>query len=268
MTRTSRTWVWSLGVVAHSYRTVVVVAAFIALWAFLFYQWLGMPAESSAPLFILAVIWALAQLLAAVAILAGIVLGAVQAAAADEGCVALPSLVSIRGRSLLKALAFLIVGFFAVWACGSVFHWFDEHSLEVASFLTFHFQKPVSSVVVQDVYDFIEGLLWIVIGGFLLSFFIALLRAGWRPAFVQARQLLAACAFRSSFLTSLLTVVVFGGLAYELTDWRPVVPPGFWDYTQMLVRFSLVLLLVSSGVMFWLLALARQQIGRGESDLS
>jgi hypothetical protein len=223
-----------------------------------------MPAESSALLFCLAAVWALAQILAVVVILAGIVLGAVQAAATDESCVALRSLVRIKGRTLLKALAFLVVGFVVVWVCGAAFHWIDEHSVGVASFLTFHSQKPVSYMLIQDVYDLIEGLLWTVVGGFLLSFLIVLLRASWRPALAQTGQLLAACAFRSSFLTSIVTVVVYGGLAYELTNWHPVVPPGFWDYAQMLVRLSLVLLLVSTGAMFWLLALARLQVGQGE----
>ncbi len=46
-------WMWSLGVVARSYRTVVVLAALIALWVFAAYEWLGLPAESSALLLIL-----------------------------------------------------------------------------------------------------------------------------------------------------------------------------------------------------------------------
>ena len=45
-----------------------------------------------------------------------------------------------------------------------------------------------------------------------------------------------------------------------------MVPPGFWDYTQMIVRFSLVLILISAGVLFWSLSLARLQVA--EAGLS
>ena len=69
--------------------------------------------------------------------------------------------------------------------------------------------------------------------------------------------MLAACTFRTPFLTSLLSVAVFGGLAYKLAHWHPIVPPGFWDYTQVIVRFSLALLILAAGVLFWLLAFAR-----------
>ena len=76
----------------------------------------------------------------------------------------------------------------------------------------------------------------------------------------QTVKLLAGCAFRTPFLTNLLSVVVFGGIAYELANWHPVVPAGFWDYTQMIVRFSLVLHLISAGVLFWSLSLAGLQV--------
>ena len=88
-------WKWSLGVVARSYRTVVVLAALIALWAFAAYEWLGLP-ESSALLLILALIWAIAQLLAAVVIVEGIVSGAADAAADRRQESPPPSLWTIR----------------------------------------------------------------------------------------------------------------------------------------------------------------------------
>ena len=53
MNRAFAAWIWSLGVVARSYRTVVVLAALIALWVLAAYEWLGLPAESSALLMIL-----------------------------------------------------------------------------------------------------------------------------------------------------------------------------------------------------------------------
>ena len=108
-----------------------------------------------------------------------------------------------------------------------------------------------------DIYNGIEWLLWIIVGGFLLNFSIVMLRAGWQRAGKQSVNMLAACTLQTPFLTSLLSVAVFGGLAYKLIQWRPFVPPGFWDYTQIIVRFSLALLILSAGVLFWLLALAR-----------
>ncbi len=85
--------------------------------------------------------------------------------------------------------------------------------MEVASFLTFHSQKPVSHVRIEEIYDVIE---WLLVDGLAagssLSLFIALLRDGWRRAAEQSGKLLAGCAFGTPFLTSLLSVVVFGGL--------------------------------------------------------
>ena len=249
-------WIWSLGVVARSYRTVVVLAALMALWAFAAYEWLGLP-ESSGLMLILAFIWAVAQLLAAVAIVGGTVLGAADAAATEGNSLPLRSLWSIDRKQLFNTLIFSLVSFVPIWLCGEVFSWINTHSVEVASFLTFHSEKAVSHVPIEEIFDVIEGLLWMVISGFLLSFFIALSRGGWRDAGKQRWKLLAGCAFGTSFLTSLLSVLAFGGTAYELANWRPAAPPGFWDYTQMITRFSVALILISAGVLYWLLSLAR-----------
>ena len=83
MNRAFTAWKWSLGVVARSYRTVVVLAALIALWAFAAYEWLGLPAESSALLMILAFIWAIVQLLAAAVMVGGTIAGAAETAATE-----------------------------------------------------------------------------------------------------------------------------------------------------------------------------------------
>jgi amino acid permease len=121
-------------------------------------------------------------------------------------------------------------------------------------------------VSIEKLYNFIEGLLWIVLSGFLLSFFIALLHVGWHGAGKQTGKLLAESAFRTPFLTTLLSRVVFGGVAFTLANWHPIVPPGFWDYTQMIVRFSLALILLSAGVLFWSLSLARQQVPKQDKS--
>jgi hypothetical protein len=60
----------------------------------------------------------------------------------------------------------------------------------------------------------------------------------------------------------LLSVAVFDGMAYELANWHPIVAPGFWDYLQMIVRFSLALILISAGVLFWSISLARLQLSK------
>ena len=192
-------------------------------------------------------------------------LGAAEAAATEGRSVPLRSLWTIDRKRLLNTLIFCLVSLALVWLCGAVFGWINAHSVEVASFLTFHSEKAVSHVPIEEIYDFIEGLLWTVLSGFLLSFFIALLRGGWRGAGKQRWKLLAGCAFRAPFLTNLLSVAVFGGIAYELANWHPMVPPGFWDYTQMIVRFSLVLILISAGVLFWSLSLAHLQAPKQDS---
>jgi len=249
-------WIWSLSAVGRSYRTVVVFAAVLALWVFGAYEWLGLP-ESSGLLLMLGLVWAIAQLLIAVVVVAGLATSAA-AAAADE-CGSLPprSLWAVNGKRLLHAVGFCVLAIILVGICSAVFGWVHEHSIEVASYLTFHSQKAVSHVPIEEIYNVIEWLLWAVIAAFLLSFMMVLMREGWGGAVKQAGKLLAACAVRTPFLTTLLGAAVFGGIAYKLANWHPVVPPGFWDYSQMIVRFSLVLILVSAGALFWPLALAR-----------
>ncbi len=256
-----------MGVVARSYRTVVVLAAFIALWALAAYEWLGLPAESSALLMILSFIWAIVQLLAAAFVVWGTIAGAVETAATEGRSLPLRWLWTMGRYRFPTALIFGLMSLVLVWLCGVIFGWINAHSVEVASFLTFHSGKPVSHVRIEKIYDFIEWLWWTVFSGFLLSFFIALWREGWRAAGRQTIKLLAGCAFRTPFLTNLLSVVVFGGIAYELANWHPVVPAGFWDYTQMVVRFSFVLLLISAGALFWSLSLAGLQVFKQDMPL-
>ena len=261
MKRAFAAWMWSLGVVARSYRVVVVLAALIALWGFSAYQWLGLP-ESSALLLFLALIWAVVQLLVSTVLVTGTVSGAGEVAAIEGSRLPLRSLWAINRKNFLNALIFFLISFVLVWVCGAVFNWVNEHSVEVASFLTFHSEKAVSHVPIEEIYDVIEALLWIVLGGFLLSFFLALLCGGWRGAGAQTRKLLAGCVFGTPFLTNLLSVAVFDGMAYELANWHPIVAPGFWDYLQMIVRFSLALILISAGVLFWSISLARLQLSK------
>ena len=258
-------WTWSLAVVARSYWTVLALAAVIALWAWAAYEWLGLP-ESSGLLLMLALVWAIIQLLALVGIITANVSGAAEVAASGGGKFPLRALWVNGQRKLLNALIFSFGSCCLAWLVATVFDWINNHSVEVASFLTFHSQKPVSHVLIEEIYGVIETLLWIVLAGFFLSFLHTLLHDGWREARKQMWKLLAGCIFHTPFWTSLLSVVVFGGLAYELANWHAKASVGFWDYTQMIARFALVLSLLAAGWLFWLLSLARLYIPKQENS--
>jgi len=264
MKRAFTAWKWSLGVVARSYRTVVVLAALIALWVFLLYEWLGLP-ESSAPMLILASVWAIVQLLVTAVIVVGIVSGAGEAAALDGRALPLKPLWKSDRKRFLNALIFCLASCVLLWLLAGIFNWINQHSIEVASFLTFHSEKAISHVPIEKIFYYATGLFVIILSSFLLSFFIVLMRNGWRGTLKQAGNLLARGTFGTSFLTTLLSIVVFGAVAYGLTNWHPVVPPGFWDYTQMIARFSLIFILRAAQWLFLLLSLARLQVPKQDS---
>lgn len=259
MTKALSAWKWGLRSLVRGYWTVVVLAVLIAAWIFAAYAWLGLPAESSGFLMGVSLLWAVAQLLLAAVVLAGIVSGAAEAAWSG-GVFRISALWTVSRKKVFSTVLWCLAGLVFVWACSALFAWLNGHAVEVASFLTFHAEKPVSHLLIGKIYSVIEGLLWVALGGFLLSFLITLLRGGWREARGQTPRLLLGNFFQFPFLTSLLSVAVFGGIAYALANWRPNVPPGFWDYTQMTLRLSLALLLVSGGALYWLLTLARLQV--------
>ncbi len=246
-----------MGVVARSYRTVVQLAVIVALWAFGVYEWLDLPAESSALLMILSLIWALAQLLIAATIIGGTVAGAGDAAAAGARIYPIGALWTQGRKKVADTLAFSILSLVLVWICSKVFGWVNTHSVEVASFLTFHSEKPISHELLENIDDSIECLLWIVVSGFLPVPCCYFLRGVGEQRENAWTSVLAACTFRTPFFTSLLSVFMFGGLAERLLNWHPIVPPGFWDYAEAETRFSLALFIVSAGVLFWSLAVAR-----------
>lgn len=266
MKRAFAAWLWSLAVVARSYGMLLALAVFVALWAFAAYEWLGLP-ESSGLLLILALLWAIVQLGAAVVIICGSVSAAAEVAAIDGGQLPLRSLWVKDRAQLLRALIVSLVSCVLGLGLGGIFGWINNHSLELASFLTFHSEKPVSYALIQHIYRVIEGLVWIVLSGFLLSFLMTLLCTGWGEARKPEWKLLAGCTFRAPFWTSLLSVAVFGGSAYELANWHPIVPAGFWDYTQVIVRWALVLILLAAGWSFWLLSLARLQVSQATTTV-
>ena len=93
-------WMWSLAVLARSYRTVLALAILIALWDWAAYAWLGLP-ESSLWLLIIAVIWAVADIFVAVVVLGGCISEAGQVAAADGRILPLRALWLKNRRKLL-----------------------------------------------------------------------------------------------------------------------------------------------------------------------
>ncbi len=247
--------------VVFSYRTVAALAGLVALWCWLAYEWLGLP-ESSALMLILALLWALAQIVAASIIVGGIVSGAVHAAAAEGMDLPINSLWKLSKRSILNALIFLMLCALVALVCSDILGWIGDHSLEVASFLTVHLGSPVNRVRIDQLLEGIEGLFWIVLSGYFLSLFTTLLREGWRSVRKQRWRLLGRSVFHRPMVASLLSVGVFGLPAYKLVNWHHTVPPGFWDYTQLVMRFSFVLLIISAGWCFWVLSLARQQVAQ------
>ncbi len=251
-------WKWSLGVVARSSRTALLLAVLMGLWEFTAYELLALPAESSMLLMVLALIWAVAQLLVASILIGGTVATVGATATGADEQVSFRS-VWMRGRKKVMAtLAFGLVSLVVVSIVSSAFGWANEHALEVASFLTFHLQKPVSPEFLKSrFFDVIEWLLWAMAGGFLLSYLIVTLSQGWSAARKRTGELLAGAVYRAPFVSSALSLLVFGGLACKLAHWHPMVPPGFWDYTQVVARFSVVLCLIAAGLMFWSLSLAR-----------
>ena len=267
MKKAIATWRWSLGTVARSPALLLTLAGLVALWGCGAYQWLWLP-ESSLVFLLLGLVWGLAQLLVVVGILAATATSATAAAATNAHRMGWRDFLGIDRRQFSRCLILAVAASFFVLALLQVFSWSDDYALEVASFLTFRSERAVSPIAVGKVFWVIQALLWLVVGGFLLSFLTVLLRAGWREAGRQAARVLANCCWRASFLTSLLSLVVFGGLAYLLATWHPKVAVGFWDYTQMLVRLGGALLPLVFGWLFWMLSLARFSLPPSEGTSS
>lgn len=256
MMRVLTAWRWSLTVIARSSAMVLALAALAALWYLAAYEWLGFP-ESSLWLLILAFVWAVIQLLAAVVIIGRTIAGAAETAAADAGKLPI-SVLWLKHRHSLPYTFVVSLGSFAcVLLFGRAFGWINDQAINIASYLTFRAGIPISHLIVERIFLLIERLLWIALAGFVFSSLIILIRAGWAAMRKQLWKVLAGCLYRAPFLTSLVTTTVFGGVAYLLTVWHPRVPAGFWDYVQAATRCSLALFLCVSGELFWVLSIAR-----------
>ena len=220
------------------------------------HHWLWLP-ESSALLLILALLWAVVQIGVAVGVLAGTAASTSNAAATGATHLSLRSLVGFNRRQYARALGSVVLAGILVLILHWIFALADERALEVASFLTFHSEKAVSPATVGKVFSVIEWLLWIAAWGFLLSLFLIAQTAGWGEARRRAARALKDCCWRACFFTSLLSLVVFGGLAWLLSTWHPKAPVGFWDYAQTVSRLGISLVLVVLGSLFWVVSLAR-----------
>lgn len=250
------TWKWSLGVMVRGPLVLVSLAALAALWGFGAYQWLWLP-ESSGLLLLLALIWGIAQIAVAVGFLAGTATASIDAATSNGKRIGSRSLLSFNRIQYWHCLAMAVASGIFLLVIFCLFKWSDEHALEVASFLTFRSEKAISPISIGKVFWVIQMLIWMIAGGFSLSLLAHLLREGWGEARRRAARILASCCWRAPFWTTLLSVAVFGGLAWLLAVWHPKVSAGFWDYAQMLLRLGGALLIIVSGWLFWLLALAR-----------
>ena len=256
MKKAFEVWGWSATVLAHGLSSLIVLAAFLGLWAMAAYEWLWIP-ESSIFLLMLSVVWAIAQVFAAAAVLTGTLTIALRVADANAQALYLPLSIRFGRKHFAESLLWLIAATAIGLALEEIFAWVSQHSLEVASLFTLHSEKPVSYLMIGNCITVIEGLIWIAVAGSLLGFLMVLFRSGWEQVRQQFGKVLRAGCFGIAFLTGVLSVVVFGGLAYLLANWRPTVPAGFWDYSQLALRVALVLTLLAAGWLFWLLCLAR-----------
>jgi hypothetical protein len=258
MSKVISTWKWSLGVVTRSLGTVILLAALAGAWCIGAYELLGLPAESSLLFMVIGLVWALAQLWLAALLAGGTLAGAGATAAGLDHRVRFQNVWKLGRKRILATIAFAIASFIIAWGVSNAFGWINDHSLEVASFLTFHLQKPVSHEALEvNLFDVVESVVWIMLSGFLLSYFMVLIHSGWRTARAQSGNLLKGCVYRAPFATGVLAALVFGGLAHLLAGWHPLVTPGTSDYAQVVARFAVVLFLMTAGVLFWTLSLAR-----------
>jgi hypothetical protein len=248
-------WVWSAAVLARSMLALIVLAAFVGAWALAAYEWLWIP-ESSVLVLVLSLAWAIGLVGAATAALAGTSTSAMEAADEEAGELSLASMIRFGGKRFAEGLLFVIAASFIGLALDHIFVWVHQHSIEAASFLTLHLQKPVSYLLIDKCITVIAGLIGIAVATSLLGFLMAIFGSGWKHACQRFGEVLLGGFFGLPFLSGVLSVVVFGGVAYQLANWRPTVSAGLADYSQLGLRVALVLTLVAAGWFFWLLCLA------------
>jgi len=252
-----KTWKWSFAVVARSPLALAALAIVFAAQLYAAYRWLYFPMESAVYLMVIGALWAVVVFAVLAGLVAVSVAATLDAAAADARRIEPRSLLRFNRCGVLRAAGFLILAVLISSAVYYFFEWANSYSLEVASWLTFSTEKPVAQESAEAVMIWIERFLWIVALGFLMGFLVTLLRGGWPAALRAAPRLLANSCWRSPFLTSLLSLLVFGGIACLLINWNPTVTPGYLDFAQVILRNGLAIVVAVAGSIFWILALAR-----------
>jgi hypothetical protein len=251
-----RAWTQSLRALARSPIYVLVLAAVGGLWCLAGYEWLWLP-ESSGWVLALAFVWIVALVALALALLAGGVASASSVASGTDSHLRLRKILSLDKRRFVRTFLVALAGILLCSALSALFGWLDSQALAVASFLTYHLQHPVSYVPISNILWVIEALAWIFLAGFVMAWLLVLSNPPQPGAPQSARKTLARSVSLSVFLTGILSTVGFGGLAWLLASWHPVVKPGGWDYGQLVIRNGATLLLLTLGWLFWALALAR-----------
>jgi len=255
-----KAWLWSLRVVVRSPLVLVTLSALLAAELYGAYRWLYFPMESAVYLMVIGILWAVLECSILIWFLA-VVAGAAQEAA-EEGASSLKitRLIRINRTVWLRTAGFVVVASALVAGVYYFFWWIEGYALEVASFLTFHSEKPVAPETIDTIFAWIENILWVVAAGFLIAFLVTLVRQGWRAALRAAPRSLANACWRAHFLVGLICVFVFGGLAYLLVAWHPLAPPGFLDFAQVILRNSMAVVLAVGGGVVWLLSVSRPSI--------
>src|SRR5512137_2023474 len=182
MKRVLATWKWSLAVIARSPLVLVALAVLVAAWGFGAYQWLYFPTESSGLSFVVGIIWAVVQWVVMAAFLAASVTSATHASETGETRLELRNLFGFSLRQLLRCAVFVIFATLLMLLLLAVLHRVNNYSLEVASCLTFHSEKPVRPETVHNIFVVIWLLVWVAGLSFLVGFVCILVPHGWRVA--------------------------------------------------------------------------------------
>lgn len=251
-----RAWMQSLRALARSPVYILLLAVTGGLWCLAGYEWLWLP-ESSGWVLALAFVWIVALAGLALALLAGGVASGSSIACEADSRLPLRKIISLDKRRLGRMFLLVLAGIPMWFALSGILGWLDSHTLTMASFLTYHLQHPVSYVPIGNFLSVIEALIWIFLAGFFMTWLLVLSNPPQPAASRRARETLSRSVSLPVFLTGLLSAVAFGGLAWLLATWHPVVKVGGWDYAQFVIRNGVALLLLTLGWLFWVLALAR-----------
>ena len=100
----------------------------------------------------LALVWAIIQIQVLVGVLAGVALGSTEAARTGDSRLRLRALFKFDRRQFVQCLVMLVAAALLVLIVTKLFAWIDAHALEVASFLTFRSERPVSPHTIERVW--------------------------------------------------------------------------------------------------------------------